>query len=216
MNKIYCSNCGQLIAGDAKFCTYCGVQQHGVEARFRVQDEPVPDAASRRTPTGDIAPIQKSSLDPRAIILLFIGYFGKTSILVPALIVGAVIYPQLFVPILAAVIVIMFLTALIVYNNFKYEIDETGIIIDSGVIHKKNVTVPFEQIQNVNIERTLTDRIFGLARISIETSGSSNAYPQTVADVGKNVKSEGYLPGIDIEKAKVIHDTLIDGASDAV
>ena len=39
MNKIYCSNCGQLIAGDAKFCTYCGVQQHGVEARFRAQDE---------------------------------------------------------------------------------------------------------------------------------------------------------------------------------
>ena len=128
----------------------------------------MPDAASRRTPTGDIAPIQKSSLDPRAIIVLFIGYFGKTSILVPALIVGAVIYPQLFVPILVAVIVIMFLTALIVYNNFKYEIDETSIIIDSGVIHKKNVTVPFEQIQNVNIERTLTDRIFGLARIKYQ------------------------------------------------
>lgn len=216
MNKIYCSNCGQLIAGDAKFCTYCGVQQHGPEARFRAQDDPVQDIASKRTPTGDITPIGKSSLDPRAILMMFLSYFAKTSILVPALIVGAVIYPQLFVPLLAAVILLMFLTAVIVYNNFKYEIDHTGIIIDSGVLHKKNVTVPFEQIQNVNIERTIPDRIFGLARISIETSGSSNARPQTVADVGANVKSEGYLPGIDLEKAKIIHDTLIDGASDAV
>lgn len=216
MNKIYCSNCGQLIAGDAKFCTYCGVQQHGADARFRAQDAPVASVEALAPEAHDIVPVAKSHLDARAIWLFFFGYFGKTSILIPALIVGAVLYPQLFLPLLGAVVAIMFLTALLVYNNFQYEIDPTGLVIESGVIHKKRVSVPFEQIQNVNIERSLIDRVLGLARISIETAGSSNANPQTVADVGKSVKSEGYLPGIDLEKAKVLHDTLIDGASDAV
>lgn len=214
MNKIYCSNCGQLIAGDAKFCTYCGVQQHGAEARFRAQDEPVESV--KKVQHHDIVPIPKSNLDPRAIIVFFLSYFGKTSILVPALIVGAFLYPQLFLPLLGGILAIMLLVALFVYNNFQYEIDVTGLTIDSGIIHKKQVFIPFEQVQNVNIERSLIDRFFGLARISIETSGSSNAQPQTVATTNGPIKSEGYLPGIDLQYAKVIHDTLIDGASDAI
>ena len=216
MNKLYCSNCGQLVSGDAKFCAYCGAQQHGVEARFRAQDAPVEPGAATKTQKHDIVAIKKSSLDIRVVFVFFLSYFGKTSILVPALIVGCFIYPNLFLLLLAATLLGMLLVALFVYNNFQYEIDQAGLTIESGIIHKKKVTVPFEQIQNVNIERSLTDRLFGLARISIETAGSSNSQPQTVATTNGPVKSEGYLPGIDLQLAKVIHDTLIDGASDAI
>ncbi len=217
MNKIYCSNCGQLIDGKANFCTFCGVPQHGQEAGgFRAQDTPVESGAASEKLQQDITPIPKSHLDARAIWVFFLSYFGKTSLLLPLILVGAFFLPQIFLPALVAVLVLMFVVALFIYNNFQYEVDLTGLQIDSGVIHKKHVTVPFEQVQNVNIERSLVDRFFGLAKLSIETAGSSTSNPQTVAGFNGQVKSEAYLPGIDLEYSKVIHDTLVDGASNAV
>jgi membrane protein YdbS with pleckstrin-like domain len=217
MNKIYCSNCGQLVAGAANFCTFCGAPQHGqAAAAFRARDAPVENPEQLSKDAHDIVPIPKTHLDGRAIWVFFLSYFGKTSILVPAILVGVYFNPMIFGAILVAVIATMLLTAMLVYNNFMYEIDQTGLIIESGIIHKKQVSVPFEQVQNVNIERSIIDRLFGLARLSIETAGASSNNPQTVAGFNGAVKSEAYLPGIDLEHSKVIHDTLIDGASDAV
>ena len=216
MSKIYCSNCGQLTPPNDNFCTHCGAAQRGQEsAMYRAQDAPVDTAEAPKTPISqDIVPIPKSQLSATATLFLFVSFFGKTSILVPALIVGIYFYPVLFAPLLGAVLLIMFIVALLYNNNFWYEIDEAGLTIESGIIHKKHVTVPFEQVQNVNIERSLLDRLFGLAKISIETAGSSNVAPQTVAGAPR-ARSEAYLPGIELKKAKIIHDTLIDGASDA-
>ncbi len=94
-----------------------------------------------------------------------------------------------------------------------FEIDETGLSIESGVIHKSQVSLPFDQVQNVNIERTLADRILGLSKVSIETAGSAmgSTTNGTVAPGGK-VKAEAFLPGLHLDKAMKIHDLLIDGS----
>ncbi|MCA9350901.1 PH domain-containing protein, partial [Candidatus Saccharibacteria bacterium] len=65
----------------------------------------------------------------------------------------------------------------------------------------------------VNIERSLVDRMLNLARISIETAGSTVTQPIQVIG-GYTARSEAYLPGLTLEQAKQLHDILIDGKLD--
>lgn len=220
MNQIYCSNCGNLVPASANYCTQCGAATHGhASAVFRAQEPPVehpqlvrqlPKQALRE----HVAYIPKQNLQGDGIFFFFVSYFGKTFLMFVLLLVGAALQPYPFVFGLMGYFLILLLTSLFVYNNFSYEISEDGLKIESGVIHKRQVSLPYEQIQNVNIERTMLDRIFGFARISIETAGSATGAP---IDTGVlKSKSEAYIPGLHIDQAKKVHDLLIDGADGSV
>ena len=192
MNQIYCSNCGKLIASDSNFCTFCGVPTRGKGASaFRANDPIVTDTvaieqmvnrANNDIPQQSLQdePFDyKSLLMPKqhlgndAIMYFFVNFIGKSIVLLGLMIVGMVFMPLIFVPATIFYLVIVFITALIVHNNFVFEIDESGLIIEKGVLHKYSVTVPFEQVQNVNIERSLMDRFLGFSKVSIETAGGS-------------------------------------------
>jgi putative membrane protein len=110
---------------------------------------------------------------------------------------------------LLAYFLCIFIVTMLVYNNFTFEVDNDGLKIEQGIIHRLHVSVPFEQIQNVNIERSLSDRLLGLSRISIETAGQAST--PTNGSITKS-RSEAYLPGLHLKEAEIIHDLLIDGA----
>ena len=231
MNQIYCSNCGKLIASDSNFCTFCGVPTRGKGASaFRANDPIVTDTvaieqmvnrANNDIPQQSLQdePFDyKSLLMPKqhlgndAIMYFFVNFIGKSIVLLGLMIVGMVFMPLIFVPATIFYLVIVFITALIVHNNFVFEIDESGLIIEKGVLHKYSVTVPFEQVQNVNIERSLMDRFLGFSKVSIETAGGS-AVP---TPNGAPPKAEAYIPAIHMDKAKKIHDLLLDGADGVI
>jgi uncharacterized membrane protein YdbT with pleckstrin-like domain len=107
----------------------------------------------------------------------------------------------------------MLIGALLTYNNFTFEINSRGLEIVSGVIHKAEVSLPYDQVQNVNIERTLFDRILGLSKLSIETAGNAQGnISNGTTYAGGKIKAEAYLPGLSLNQAKKIHDLLIDGS----
>lgn len=215
MSQIYCSNCGKLVSAESSFCNFCGAPVHGVDARFRTNDAPiekplevtnVPKQARKQ----DLEYIPKGHLGSDAIWFFLFSFFAKSFIIFALLAVGAYLMPEVFVYALVFYFFLLIITALLVYNNYTYEIDQDGLKIEKGVLHRFHVSVPFEQIQNVNLERSIIDRILGLARISIETAG--NATTPTNAGGVTSAKAEAYLPGLRFAQAQKIHDLLIDGS----
>lgn len=215
MSQIYCSNCGQLIPHSANFCTYCGVPQHGANAGvFRAQDPTLEPGQMPLEPTSSQKDtIPKSRLSPTVIFIFFLNYFKITFLLFVLLIVGAYLMPEVFILVTGLAILSLAGLAVWAYGSFVYEVTEDGLEIEFGIVHQKTISVPFSQVQNVNIERSLVDRMLNLARISIETAGSTVTQPIQVIG-GYTARSEAYLPGLTLEQAKQLHDILIDGKLD--
>lgn len=63
---------------------------------------------------------------------------------------------------------------LLQYWRFSYRITPKQIVIQSGVLNRKNRSIPIERVQNTQIERNLVARMLGLAKVKIETAGSSS------------------------------------------
>lgn len=70
------------------------------------------------------------------------------------------------------------------YRNYTYYFANIELIIRRGVLRIERTSIPFEKIQNVNVLRSIFERILGLATIKIETAGSN---PN---------EAEGIIPGV--------------------
>lgn len=215
MSQIYCSNCGQLIPVNSNFCRFCGVPQHGENASlYRAQAEVVlPGSAPTTSQPVQKDVIQKAHLDRSVIFVFFANYLKSSSLLFPLLVVGIYFEPLIFSLITVVALALLLFVAILSYKNYTYEVTEDGLSIMFGIVHHKTISVPYDQVQNVNIERSVFDRILGLARVSIETAGSAQTQPIHVIG-GYAARSEAYVPGLSIKKAMILHDILIDGKID--
>ncbi len=86
------------------------------------------------------------------------------------------------------------------------ELIDTGFRKESGVISKRYVTIPYDRIQNVNIDRGIMARILGLSDLSIETAGFS------AIQMRRGYSAEGRLPGLSTEVAEQLRDELVKRA----
>ena len=59
------------------------------------------------------------------------------------------------------------------YLRFSYRITPKQIVIQQGVFNRQNRSIPIERIQNIQVERNLLARLVGIAKVKIETAGSS-------------------------------------------
>jgi putative membrane protein len=57
------------------------------------------------------------------------------------------------------------------WRSFTYRIADGELVIADGILHRNRRSIPFERIQDVSIDQKLLARIFGLARVRIETGG---------------------------------------------
>ena len=63
---------------------------------------------------------------------------------------------------------------LLQYWRFSYRITPKQVVIQSGVLNRKNRSIPIERVQNIQIERNLVARLFGIAKVKLETAGSTS------------------------------------------
>lgn len=224
-SKIYCSNCGRLIPENSNFCRYCGAAQHGPEALvYRAEAPTVNNSPAAFVLTQAQKPpkskkhekfheghrvLKNQKLAKTAPLVFFLTYVVKTIIIVLLLAVGLVLDSIIFGIILAGYLALLYIIALAVYDSFRFTIDEDGFHKTYGIIHKQDVTIPYAQVENVNITRSFIDMIFGLARINIETAGSATMTPRNIIG-GSKSNAEAHLPGVTLKQAKKIHDVLID------
>lgn len=59
------------------------------------------------------------------------------------------------------------------YWRFSYRIGPKQIVIQKGVLNRQNRSIPIERVQNIQIEQNLFARLFAIAKVKIETAGSS-------------------------------------------
>lgn len=83
---------------------------------------------------------------------------------------------------------------LLQYWRFSYRITPKQIVVQSGVLTRKNRSIPTERIQNIQIERSLVARVLGLAKVKIETAGSSG--------------TEGSLEYVSADEARIIRQAV--------
>lgn len=220
MSQIYCSNCGQLIAESSNFCRFCGAAQHGLAAATYQAQAPAVDVTQEHPAAalGQHAIKQATAvrhhyvhdhkLDDRAQFSFFVAYLVRSSILPLLLVIGIFARPFIAIPVTGLYLITLYIVAVTVHHSFRFSIDETGFKKQYGIIHKQEVSIPYKQIQNVNITRSLLDRFLGLSRVCIETAGGSATVKRDVVG-GSRTKAEGHLPGLDLKEAKRIHDLVI-------
>jgi putative membrane protein len=90
--------------------------------------------------------------------------------------------------------------SLLAWLRFRYGVGERDIVIESGVLHRQRRVIPFDRVQDIDIEQRFLARLFGAAKVRIETGGG-----------GKN---EGDLDAVSLSEAQRLRD-IIRGAAPA-
>lgn len=120
------------------------------------------------------APLQR--LHPLSLLFSLVGI--ARSLLVPGLVVwfarGGDGYEfwlmVLFFPAL--------LFSIVRYLTLRYRFQERELVLRSGILTRKERHVPFERIQNIDLEQNVFHRLFGVAKVRIETASGSDAEAQ--------------------------------------
>lgn len=90
---------------------------------------------------------------------------------------------------------------LLYWLRFRYTVRAGEIVIESGVLRRQRRVIPYDRVQDIAIERRLLARLFGTARVKIETGGSA-------AD-------EGNLDMIALADAHALRDRIRRGSAAA-
>lgn len=80
------------------------------------------------------------------------------------------------------------------WRRFRYGVGASEVVIESGILHRNRRSIPFARIEDVDIERTFLARLFGLAKVRIETGAGS--------------KDEGLLDSVSLAEAHRLRETV--------
>ncbi|MCG6119899.1 MAG: PH domain-containing protein [Blastomonas sp.] len=92
-------------------------------------------------------------------------------------------------------IVAMFGTEFWKWWRFTYRLDPQELRIASGILNRNVRSIPYERIQDVNLEQGLPSRMLGMARIRLETGSSGSG-------------DEGVLDSVDLAEASRLRDVI--------
>jgi len=73
----------------------------------------------------------------------------------------------------AAVLVMIY--SIINYFRYYFYVDTDELVIESGVLKRSKLNVPFDRIQTINFEQNIIHRLFNVVRLKVDTAGSSQA-----------------------------------------
>ncbi|TXE17927.1 PH domain-containing protein [Psychroflexus gondwanensis] len=76
---------------------------------------------------------------------------------------------------LILLVVLQFVFSYLSYRKFKFSIQEDAFHLDQGVIKLSHVEIPFERIQNINLQQNLLQRFLNVVGFEIETAGEGTA-----------------------------------------
>ena len=145
-------------------------------------------------------------------IAIFLGWFigplvalifkvgdGTPEGAITAVIVGIVVF---------IIIVLIFgeIYARMSYDRWFYEFTKDGLKLERGIIWKRYSNVPYERIQNVDINRGIIARMTGFSTVDIQTAGFS--YGRRGGG-----GAEGHIPAVSPQKAEEIREFVMKRVS---
>lgn len=119
------------------------------------------------------APAAEGRLHPLAAVL----YGARvTRNAVPLLLAGVV--TDLPRPVLYAVIAAVMLVGvpygLLAWWRFRYRVEAGRLVVDTGVLVRRNRVVPLERIRGISVDEPLIHRVFGLVRARVEAAAAGD------------------------------------------
>ncbi len=155
-------------------------------------------------------------LHPGAKWIFRINAYGSFLVFAIFLIISSLRIQSLFNDIVLILIVIPLGIILVVliggeiyarlaYANWGYEFTDMGLKTERGIIWKKYSSVPYERVQNVDLQRGVIARILGFSSLQIQTAGATYT--------GKSGHAEGYIPALEPEHAEQIRESLMSHIS---
>ncbi len=100
----------------------------------------------------------------------------------------------LILPAIAAIIALSMGAAYLQWRRFSYQVGEEEIRIASGVFSRNKRSIPYERIQDVNVEQKLLARLLGLASVKFETGSAGS--------------DDGVLNAVSLERAEELRDII--------
>ncbi|NEV94189.1 PH domain-containing protein [Psychroflexus sp. YR1-1] len=76
---------------------------------------------------------------------------------------------------LALLVILQFVFSYLSYKKFKFSIQEDAFHLDSGVIKLSHIEIPFERIQNINLQQNVLQQLLNVVGFEIETAGEGTA-----------------------------------------
>jgi putative membrane protein len=98
--------------------------------------------------------------------------------------------------------VIILISGIVKWYWFTYQIVDQELRVEQGIITQRNIYIPFNRIQAIDISRAPVQRLFGLVSLEVKTAGESS--------------KEAKIHAIRLEEAEQIKRTLRAGAPDTV
>ncbi|WP_245686428.1 PH domain-containing protein [Psychroflexus sediminis] len=71
--------------------------------------------------------------------------------------------------------ILQFVFSYLSYKKFKFSIQEDAFHLDSGVIKLSHIEIPFERIQNINLQQNVLQQLLNVVGFEIETAGEGTA-----------------------------------------
>lgn len=84
--------------------------------------------------------------------------------------------------------------AILHWWRFRYGVGAFEIVIESGILHRQRRVIPLDRVQDIAIEQGLLARIFGTAKVRVETGGAGG--------------DEGELDSIALGEAEAMRDLI--------
>lgn len=126
-------------------------------------------------------------------VIFFMLFVGQDSI------VRGVDAPTTWTTLAAAVVLLGALGYAVLWVKlFRYEVADNEFKKEYGVISKSYTSIPYARIQNVNIKRSLLERMLGISTVEIQTAGNEMAG-----------RAEGRIPGIDKHVAEEVREAIL-------
>ncbi len=212
----FCPKCGTSVDG-MNFCPKCGHQVGAAlppapqvlnaEPSFIYpENERHSDIITANTKNGEPV-VEFRRLHPNAIWLFVLQYLKTTGILLILFAITIFVEPILTAVLVTCYFVALYSIALLSYNHYRFEVSTSAFRKEHGIFHKYTVSIAFDQIQNINMRRTIIDQMMGLAHLEIETAGTGGFKKMGVASLF--TYAEGYIPGITVEEAHDIKALML-------
>jgi putative membrane protein len=137
---------------------------------------------------------------PGTVALRFLKDLPQTLIGLPALFALISDTGWSYVLLIAfAAAIVLILAQWLSWSRFSYGVGSQEIVIKSGILSRNRRSIPFDRVQDVDIERGPLHRLFGLAKVRIETGGSA--------------KDEGVLDSVTLAEADRLRAAIRAGRS---
>jgi uncharacterized membrane protein YdbT with pleckstrin-like domain len=73
------------------------------------------------------------------------------------------------------ILLIGIIIALVEYRNYVFVLDEFSLKFHRGIFNQEEISIPYRQIQDIDLVRTIQHRLFGVSRLIMITAGHDEA-----------------------------------------